>query len=114
MKILKSLSNFIWLFIVIGVLAYFAIFPSKSSSSEDRFPYNNILDITLGDILGYALSILAAIFLVWFYIRLRVWWERKKHPEMANFKSTYVDEEDAMNAFLNPHDPILNPQPKKK
>lgn len=107
------MSNFIWVFIVIGIIVVKVfIFPEESTPLES-FSTSNILNITLGDILTFILSVAAAIFLMWLYLKLKVWHYKKKHPDSLTYGNRFADEEEAMNAFLNPHDPILNPQPHK-
>lgn len=74
MKILESLSNFIWLFIVIGVvLIKVFIFPSESTPTEpfsfNRFTYN------IGE---FVISMAITIVFLFFAYKIGVWIENKK------------------------------------
>ena len=77
MKFLNSLSNFIWLFIVIGVIMIKVfIFPSEPTPSEPfsfgKFTYS------VGE---YVIAIVSTLVLGYFSLKLYEWLENKKRAK---------------------------------
>jgi len=76
MKILSSLSNFIWLFIIIGiVIVKVFIFPSEPTPSEpfsfNRFTYN-VGEFVISSIFTITIAIILYKIYVWIDNRKRL------------------------------------------
>jgi len=61
----------------------------------------------------FGLVLFALIFFV-LPIMIKYWRAKRRNPEPSNYHSRFSDEQEALDAFANPHDPILNPQATKR
>lgn len=79
MKILESLSNFIWLFLVIGaVLIKVFVFPSEPTPAEEfsfgKFTY------AVGE---YVIAVVSTLVLGYLSLRLYEWLENRKQTKQS-------------------------------
>lgn len=92
-------------FVVGGILV------SRTLAPEGYPEEPSILDRRFGDVV---IETLVMVLLVVAFYGVYRYMNKKNKKKYPNTYSRFSDDREAMDAFLNPHDPILNPQPNSK
>jgi hypothetical protein len=80
MKVLKSLSNFIWVFIIIGIILFnVSIFPSEQTPSQTSTSGNEKFIYELG---GYVVSIVSVLILGYLSSKIYEWLGNRKTKQL--------------------------------